>query len=188
MKDNDRLIWTSEINLEDWKEEFEYQQEEEGRCYEESEKWEWASFVNCEYLEDERMNLSEELPEAVVCLADLGLWDGRRKGCAIMDKNLNEVLRGHNDDDMEVYANRWNVEATGYHHDGTNYYTYRMFRPGLTDAQKAGFLSRWIDGKADGRDISRYTVSLLPYVAEVYGWKIDGRLKRKTERKEEKAA
>ena len=171
-KQEKRIIWTNEINLEDWEDYFQEEEEELGEELTEYQKYEIASEINNNiYYDDERANLNRRLPEDIICIADLGLWYGRRTGYKIMGDNLNSILN-IGEDYNEYYADRFNIRANCAHHDGTNHYLFRMFRPGLSDEQKENFLN----GEKTESRIARYTVSLLPYVAEVYGWSIDKRL------------
>ena len=36
--------------------------------------------LNHDYLEDERVNLNIQLPQPIICIADLGRWNGRFSG------------------------------------------------------------------------------------------------------------
>ena len=121
--------------------------------------------------EDEHANLNKPLDGRIICLASLGLWSGRAQGYRMMGDNLNEILDAGQGDYYEVYQEDGNIKARDAHHDGTNYYTFRMIRPFVSEASLDRFLCKVYDGKANERDIRRYTQSLAPFVSEVYGWK-----------------
>lgn len=119
--------------------------------------------------EDERANLDEETGEIVI-VADLGLWNGRVAGVkSTGEHNLNAILGYHGDvDDIEVYEEDGEVKGAGYHHDGTNYYTFRE----VVDEEKWNALAEkiangesWTKEELDGA-----TKSLSERVNKVYGW------------------
>lgn len=126
--------------------------------------------INPDYYDGERSNLDRELPGTVIAIADLGLWQGRRSGYRILGSNLNDVLLSHVNgaSELSVYGDGYNIRADEAHHDGTNHYMYRMMIPGK-DA------SPLLNALYEGKDVpkamlNRYTRSLYPYVARVYGW------------------
>ena len=58
------------------------------------------------------------------------------------------------------------------HHDGTNLYTYRAWKPEISHAQRSYFMQKVAIGKATRKDITRYTQRIGDRVADVYGWKV----------------
>jgi len=167
MKKN--IIWDNwNIDMDNWAD---FLEEEYPEVTDESEKYMLVSDMNDEYLNDERMNLDIDLPEQIIVLADIGTWRGRRYAYKVLDEaNVAACLHDADCDYCTWYCDRYNMHFDGAHHDGTNHYTYRMFRPGLTEEQKEHFTELIYFGKCNDRAIRRYTVSLQPYVAKVYGW------------------
>ena len=159
-----RIIWTSETNIEDYREFFEEQD-----ITSENEQYECLDEMNRIWLEDRRKELDVELEENIVVLADLGLWFGRRDGYKEIGNNISEALYT-NDDYITWYVDRYDMRGDGAHHDGDNHYLYRVWKNGITDTQKENFLNKWASGKATRKDVTRYTKSLRPYIANVYGW------------------
>ena len=87
----------------------------------------WMEETNWMYLDDERANLNKNTDGRILVIADLGLWHGRRQGYKILGKNVADIL--HDDCDyIEWYSDGHNVKAIASHHDGTNYYEYRVIR------------------------------------------------------------
>lgn len=128
---------------------------------------------NAHYLEDERENLSKELPEEIICIATLGLWDGRKNAYKeLKSKNLADCLQFDRDCDYaEWYVDEHkNLRSRQSHHDGSNNILYRMWQPGISDTQRDYFLHLVCAGKADSKIISRYTKSIGNYVGQIYGW------------------
>lgn len=125
---------------------------------------------DCAYhnLHDEKMNLDVVLPSRVIAIADLGLWNGRRPGYRLLTDNLNSmflIMEDYN----EFFSDGNSIYSRNIHHDGTNKIEYRLVRPGVN----IDLLTKRIhSGEWVSRDvINRFTVSLHPYVAEVFGWK-----------------
>ena len=119
--------------------------------------------------ECEQANLSQDTGEIVV-LGDLGLWSGRVSGVKETGKhNLNAILDWHGDiDDFEVYEEDGEIKATAYHHDGTNYYTFRE----VIDEEKWQDLrDKIIAGeKYTIEELNESTKALGERVGAVYGW------------------
>lgn len=126
--------------------------------------------LNPSYLEDEQANLDIQLPGKVIAIADLGLWYGRRTGYRVLDNNLNCVLQSHVDGMSEIciYGDSYNIRADEAHHDGMNHYLYRMLCP---DKDATPLLNAIYANQPVSRSmLNRYTRSLFPYVAKVFGW------------------
>jgi hypothetical protein len=121
------------------------------------------------FFEDELLNLSKKLPNNIIAIADLGLWNGRRQGYKVLGDNLNEVVSSTiGCDEKEVYCDAYNVRATGYHHDGRNHVLFREFRE---DRNIDNFLEKIYNNETiSSSTLNYYTKSLRPYVQEVYGF------------------
>lgn len=119
----------------------------------------------------EEDNLDKPTEGRVIAIADVGLWNGRRMGYKLMENNVNACLYWASEcDDIEIYADQYDIRSTQFHHDGHHNILYRELKPKLTDWQKNNFLAKIFEGKVTRKDITRYTRSILPYVKEVYGW------------------
>jgi hypothetical protein len=157
-----KIIWSNRLDLKDFQDYF----KEEG-ITDESEQYEAMYELNNIYLEDELMNLDCELPGNILVIADLGLWNGRRAGYKEMGNNLNNVLKTFCGEYCEVYYDGHNIVASDSHHDGTNYYEFRLIR----DDKNIDVLKDKIYNDDFSRtDINNYTRSLAPFVKEIYGW------------------
>ena len=117
---------------------------------------------------DGKLNLNKKLDGRILCIADMGLWNGRRSGYKILGNNLNEVLTcGIGCDEKEVYCDGRNVLAKGYHHDGRNYVEFREIRE---DRNIENLLTKLYNNEEVTRkEINYYTRSLRPYVKQIYG-------------------
>lgn len=120
------------------------------------------------FYEDEMMNLDKRLNGRVIAIADLGLWHGRRQGYKVLGDNLNEVISfSLSCDEREVYCDAYNVRATGYHHDGSNYVLFRELRE---DRDVDKFLDKiYMGEEISTGTLNYYTKSLRPYIESVYG-------------------
>lgn len=166
-----RIIWSNmNINPEDWKEGYretaelnEWEEDVEN----EDNLWNYIDETLTQYLDDERVNLSRQLDGDILVIADLGLWYGRKQGYKIIPGNISNIL--YDDADyIEWYGDGHNIKATATHHDGTNYYEYRIIRE---DRNIENLLNLIYEGKEIPRKkLNYYTRSLYPAVAHVYGW------------------
>lgn len=105
----------------------------------------------------------------IIAIASMGLWNGRRTGYKILDKNnLKEILYCGNEDYNHLYYDGFNVHKKASHHDGINYIMFREVRPDVN-------IDRLCDKIYNNEEISnatlnRYTRSLRRYVKNIYGW------------------
>lgn len=119
------------------------------------------------YLEDERQNLNTHADGRILVIADLGLWFGRRQGFKILSSRISDILYNAVDY-IELYGDGHNIKATAVHHDGTNYYEYRVIRE---DRNIENLLVAIQMGeKITRKKLNYYTKSLYKDVAKVYGW------------------
>lgn len=126
-------------------------------------------------LDDERENLDIEVPNGIIVIGDLGLWDGHRTGYLNEDlHNVRDCLHGHVSglSYLKFYVDGTDLKCEEAHHDGTNVYTFREWKDGVTDQQKSNLkLALYSNNRdASAELIERYTESLRPRVAKVYGW------------------
>ena len=139
--------------------------------FESLDKWNWIYKEMEADMDCVRANLNMDIGNTIIAIADLGLWDGRRWWYKeIKSGNISDCLYS------ECEYNEWWCDAHDLrgkmsHHDGTNYILYRRRKDGITDYQWDNFLYKLYMGTANKKHISKYTTSLLPYIAEVYGWK-----------------
>ena len=123
------------------------------------------------YLEDEIENLNMELPGKIVVLGKLGLWHGSVYGYKVLGNNLSDILTmDYAGDEPSIYGDGENICAEDPHHDGVNFYTFRMLKPEIEEDEIYEFLQEYICGGPDDELIDMFTVSLWSEVAKVYGW------------------
>ena len=136
--------------------------------------WAIACQINDEYLDDERANLNIDVGEEIIIIADLGLWDGRHQAYKLLNKtNIADCLTGTCGDYVTWFVDdRGDLMCRDCHHDGTNLYTYRAWKPGISEVQKENLLWKIRGGCAERRDITRVTQRIGNKVADVYGWKV----------------
>lgn len=87
------------------------------------------------------------IDENILVIADLGLWNGRVSGYKELSNNPQDVLYiiNNGDDDYSVYCNEKNeVFGQSIHHDGTNYYRFRVWKKGVPPYTKTNFLKKYI--------------------------------------------
>ena len=160
-----RTIWQNiDLMIEDWKD---FLEESFPTVTDEYEQLNLIQELNSEYLWDERANLNKKIDGRILVIGNIGRWNGRFNGYKILDNNISSIFET-DCDYCEWYSDGYNIKFTGCHHDGKNYYTYRVIRE---DRNINNLLNDIYDGKEISRKkLNYYTKSLYPYVAEVYGW------------------
>lgn len=131
----------------------------------------WAYDSLRYWYEDEKANLDIDLPNDIVIIADLGLWNGRRVGIRTTSHtNIKDILchQENGISEIKIYCDRYNLKADEYHHDGTNHYTYRMVRENRDIGRLVDRICR--GDKITPQIINYYTESLVGRVNKVYGW------------------
>lgn len=179
------IIWSNEnLDLEDWREDL----LEEAKANDED-----VSFLtddklygrmvelNNEYLSDARANLDIVLGESILVIADLGLWDGRYPDYReITSGNIKDCLYSRYDYTTWYVDGYANLRCNDIHHDGTNRYLYRVWKPGINEKCKDVVRCAIRLGSATPTLLSRYTNAIGPYIANVYGWEVRGAEKVRT--------
>ena len=169
-------IWSNEYDvIESLEKEIMENPEDFGVRYKDGDDlWATACEINAEYLGDEKANLNIDVGEEIIIIADLGLWDGRHQAYKLLHKtNIADCLTGTCGDYVTWFVDdRGDLMCRDIHHDGTNLYTYRAWKPGISHAQRSYFMQKVAIGKATRKDITRYTQRIGNKVADVYGWKV----------------
>lgn len=161
------IVWSSNINIEDWKD---FLMEEYPTITDENEQYNLCIDMNNDYLDDERKNLDIQLNNDIICIANIGRWNGRKIGYKIIESgNISDCL--YDDCDFcEWYVDKYkNLCFSGDHHDGHNSYVYRKFKD-ISNEQKENFLCKLYEGKATQKNITRYTRRIGDKICTVYGW------------------
>lgn len=165
----EHIIWSNfDVNVDDYAD---FLQEEYPEVTDTNEQYELCCEMNYAYLDDEKVNLDMVLPHSIICIADLGLWYGRRMGYKMIESgNIADCLYDSDCDFCTWYVDRYNdLRFSGVHHDGRNHYLYRELRD-LSDKQMENFLEKLHTGKLTRRDIRRYTTNIGSHIQRVYGW------------------
>ena len=171
MKDGRHIIWSNDIDYDDWREDLEEQYPD----LTEAERMERMYELNGDYLDDERSNLDIQLSRPILVVGDLGLWHGRRMGYKeIPSGNIRDCLYSERDMDYSTWYvdKNGDLRADAIHHDGTNHYLYRVFKNGISETQMDNLCAKICHGQASRADITRTTRRLGDYIAAVYGFEI----------------
>ena len=173
--DSRRIIWSDmDLHRRDWQEDFEEYVKENRLDIDPADEdalYDWMIETNDNYLSDERMNLDIQLSQPIIVIGDLGRWNGRVMGYKMIDSgNIKDCL--YSDTDFtEWYVDKYgDLRADAAHHDGTNYYLYRVFKEGVTESQIERLQDKIYMGKATRADITRVTKRLGDEIGRVYGW------------------
>ena len=167
-----RIIWSNiDLDINDWRDaysEFVDMNELDEDPNDEDAIYEFMIDTNNQYLDDERMNLNQYVDGRILVIADIGTWQGRRQGYKILAGNARNIL-SDNAEYVEWYGDGYNIKATAHHHDGTNYYEYRVIRE---DRNIDTLLNAIYNGEVITRQkLNYYTKSLYPCIAKIYGWR-----------------
>ena len=164
---NHRVIWTND-DYDEWEKSMLADYPDEESREEEGIEISYESYQDdCAiWLDDERCNLNIEVEGCIVGFARLGLWNGRHNAAAIIGTNVKDILSSYCDY-LDWYCDRYNVCCKATHHDGTNYYLYRVAK---TREQAERLVEAIAYKGMTEEQFRKRTKSLRPYVAEVYGW------------------
>lgn len=168
MKEQRHVIWSNrDLDYEDWREWLEVEYPD---CTEE-ERVNLMIDINRDYLLDERANLDIDTGNTILVIADLGLWNGRRKGFREIESgNIKDCLYSGNDYSTWFVDEQGEFRCDDVHHDGVNHYCYRVFKEGVTEEQMHDLETRIFLGTATQLVIDRYTRPLGETISRVYGW------------------
>lgn len=168
MTDGDHLIWSNyHLDLDDWRDDLLEEYPDAG----EAELYQLMQERNDSYLDDERVNLNIQQSGPILVIADLGRWNGRFSGYKeIASGNIRDCLYSDTDYSTWYVDRLGDLRCDAVHHDGTNHYLYRVYKPGVTDAQIDRLKEKIYDGVATRADITRITQRLGDDIGKVYGW------------------
>jgi len=110
------------------------------------------------------------IPNNMIVIASLGLWNGRKTGFKIIKNNLMDIFGVAQGDYYKVWydSETDDLNAEDIHHDGTNYYTFREIKNEDTiDELKYKILK----GECTQNDIDKYTQPIGKYIRKIYGFK-----------------
>ena len=169
MRKTDHLIWSWDIDYEDWR----VDMENEYPDLSENARIDLMYDINQGYLEDERINLNIPLSMPIIVIGDIGRWNGRFTGYRELKScNIKDCLYADDDYNEWFVDKLGDLRGIGHHHDGTNYYLYRTYKDNISPEQIDNFRAKICAGKATRRDITKITRRLGDEICAVYGWTI----------------
>ena len=169
MNDGRHIIWSDDLDYDDWKEDLEEQYPE----LSDDERFEMMYEINNGYLDDERCNLNIQLSRPILVVGDLGLWNGRRMGYQEIESgNIRDCLYSDTDYSTWYVDKKGDFRCDAIHHDGTNHYLYRTYKDGVSETQIDNLKEKLYCGTATRKDITRITRRLGDEIANVYGFPI----------------
>lgn len=153
------IVWSNDRNVDDW-DDYVSELKEENPEITKDEIWYRIDELNWDYLEDERVN-TNGIKLDILCIGDIGTWRGRRNGYRFYS-DLSEIF--YSDCDIcEWYIDEYKqFRFKGIHHDGRNYYLYRIINPGISDTVLENLLNS-IGTDKEYSYLQRYTTSLGKY-------------------------
>lgn len=125
--------------------------------------------------DEEVYDLSQiSLPEDIICIGRLGLWNGTFDGYKEYP-DLKSCFSGH-DGDLKFYVDEnGDLRAELAHHDGTNHYLFRMWRSNVSETSRENLIDKIYYRKYSQADVSRSTVRIGDFIGERFGWSFKGR-------------
>ena len=178
MKDGRHIIWSNDIDYDDWREDLEEQYPD----LTEAARMELMYELNGDYLDDERSNLDIQLSRPILVVGDLGLWRGRRMGYKeIPSGNIRDCLYSDYDYTTWYVDKNGDLRCDDTHHDGTNHYLYRVYKDNVSQTQKDRLKEKIYSGTATRADIVRVTRRLGDEIGKVYGWSFPTRRRERGE-------
>jgi len=120
----------------------------------------------------ERENLDVTIDTDILAIADLGLWNGRRRGYRELGKNLNSIFSVWDScEDIKLYVEGSEVKGEGIHHDGRNCTIFRAWKKNVSDEKKEKVLNAIYNNSLDADDlIKKATRSIAKDIKSIYGW------------------
>ena len=134
MKEERHVIWSNYgLDYEDWRDDLEAEYPD----LSENERISLMYEINGDYLDDERANLNVQLSQPILVVGDLGLWNGRRMGYKeIPSGNIRDCLYSDTDYSTWYVDRLGDLRCDAIHHDGRNFYLYRVYKDYSTDYEK----------------------------------------------------
>lgn len=117
-------------------------------------------------IDRELQRMMSELKDKTPCADDhiiaigvLNLWNVQKLGYKhLKSSDIGEIFdTAQGDFSTWGVASNKDVVCVDRHHDGTNYYLYRAFRPYITDTQRNNFMAKIYEGTLKQSDIAKYT-------------------------------
>lgn len=170
MNSDKHIIWSNyDLDYENWRDDLEAEYPDMS----EEERIALMYEINGNYLDDERANLSIQLSQPILMIADIGRWDGRYSGYGeIKSGKISDCLYSELDYTTWYVDKQGDLRCDAIHHDGTNHYLYRVYKPGIRESQIDLLKEKLYEGKATRTDITRITCRLGDEIAKVYGFSI----------------
>jgi hypothetical protein len=128
----------------------------------------WIGDCFWDGLDDEKANLNVETGGHIIAFCDLGFWYGRQKMLFHIGTNVSDILKKrYGCDEVEWFADRYNIRFNGSHHDGSHHILFRY----VESREKYEHLGeRLANGNLNEEQFRKATKSIRKFVANVYGW------------------
>lgn len=121
-----------------------------------------------------KSELDFEYKKPIICIADLGFWNGRTGGYKIISHNLNDCIAGgylSGDSSITYYIDEQkDLRAKEAHHDGTHYYLYRVFKANVSQSRMDWFCDKVYSNTITEEDVKTYTKSVGKDVLRLLGY------------------
>lgn len=96
-------------------------------CVYAEKEWQYGAFI------EQLADLDKQVVKPIIAIYSLGLWNGVKKGCYLLS-SLKEIADvGGSIENVKFYVENKNLKCMQFHHDGTNYITFRELKPNISD-------------------------------------------------------
>ena len=159
-----KMLYTSSITEDDLKYSRENMIEDGIENLSEESVYENAVFHNAFDFEDFKDAIESMILTDILCIASLGLWNGRVYGYKVIRHSILDIIQG---DYVDIYLEDGDIHMDDTHHDGSNHYVFREIKDNV-DIDK--LLNDIYSGKElSNQKLSYYKKSIYPAFAELYG-------------------
>lgn len=174
----ENMFWNSDENdtitvTNNYGKEVKLTREEYNSSLTNEEIYEACYFMNKTWFDEEKSELKHVSEGEIIAIADLGRWNGRCSGYKEL-KSLEDVLYSSCDYERVYVDSNGDLRKEESHHDGSNSILYRYWKEDLTEEKKENFLNKIYNGKATGKDVTRYTRKAGIGIANAFGWTVRG--------------
>lgn len=132
--------------------------------------WATAESVSDDDLWSAKHDLKVKIGDLIV-IADLGLWDGRRKAVRVIpNATLADAMGVVEGEYIDWYVEDGEMKIDAVHHDGTNHYLFRTWKDETNDWKKGLTLHLINHGFDDRETLDVDTRPLGPDVKKAFAW------------------
>lgn len=162
------LIWSDQLDehFDAWKEDYKI---ENPNASDDEIIQAWYDYAAASF-EDERANLAIPLEGPVLVIKKINRWDGPTFTSSLIHRDVVGDLLQRFFDGNSFYVEGKDLIGEAYHHDGTNYYCFRLLSADASNEDINDLMNRIHLDEPYEKDLQRLTKPLGDRIASIYGW------------------